>query len=204
MYRDVEAADRMMSRLSDLLRHTLEAPPDQEVSLDRELALLRPYIEIMRERLGERLQVRFDIAPDARAAAVPALLLQPLLENAIQHGIAPRQGLGSVRLRARRVGQRLTLEVRDDGPGRDRSSGDPVGRGIGLKATRSRLAELYGDAASLRLEDAEPRGTRAVVELPYREVGSDPSTDDTAATAPDPGGPDPERRSSPSPSRARG
>jgi LytS/YehU family sensor histidine kinase len=175
MYGDVPSADRMMSRLSDLLRVTLEAPPDQEVSLEDELELLRLYLEIMEARFGDRLRVLVEAGDEARAALVPTMVLQPLVENAIQHGVARRSGIGRVWVAARRSGQRLALEVRDDGPG---ISGDPkeaMGKGIGLSATADRLRQLYGETSSIQLLEREPHGLIVRLGLPYRRAPQVPS-----------------------------
>jgi two-component system LytT family sensor kinase len=196
MYRDVEAADRMISRLSDLLRAALDAGPDQETSLARELELLETYLEIMRVRHGERLCTRIEAADDARAARVPVLLLQPLVENAITHGVASRPGQGQVVVTARVVGPGgaaatgqmaapgvgegegegtsgggavLCIEVCDDGPGLDRAPEDALRAGVGLSTTEARLRHLYGEAASLTIaRRTDYGGTRVAITLPYR------------------------------------
>src|SRR5690606_27460092 len=188
MYRDVEAADRMISRLSDLLRAALDAGPDQETSLARELELLEIYLEIMRVRHGERLVTRIGVADDARGARVPVLLLQPLVENAIAHGVAERPGQGEVVVTARvggadasvaagraaapgvgGGGALLRIEVLDDGPGLDRAPEDALRAGVGLSTTEARLRHLYGEAASLTIANrADRSGARVAITLPYR------------------------------------
>jgi signal transduction histidine kinase len=168
MHEDVELADRMVARLGDLLRSTLENAERQEVSLQQELDFIRPYLEIEQARLGPRLQVCLDVDPAAAEARVPNLILQPLVENAIRHGIAPRPGPGRIEIRARREQDRLRLEVRDDGrglPGRE-----PLKEGVGLANTRARLQQLYGSAH--RFELANGRGLCVGVTIPFREAAA--------------------------------
>ncbi|MFP2927029.1 sensor histidine kinase [Pyxidicoccus sp. 3LG] len=144
MHRDVNAADRMVGQLSELLRASLERDGRHEVPLSEELDLLAPYLDIERTRFSDRLQVELDVASDARDALVPPLLLQPLVENAIRHGIAPRRGPGRVQVRATRTGERLSVEVRDDGVGPPSSGVDGLREGIGLGSTRARLERSTG------------------------------------------------------------
>ena len=178
----------MISRLSDLLRAALDAGPDQETSLARELELLGIYLEIMRVRHGERLVTRIGVADDARGARVPVLLLQPLVENAIAHGVAARPGQGEVVVTARVVGADasvaagraaapgvggggalLRIEVLDDGPGLDRAPEDALRAGVGLSTTEARLRHLYGEEASLTIANrADRSGARVAITLPYR------------------------------------
>ena len=166
MHRDVEAADRVMARLGDLLRMTLEnGGGGGEVALARELAFLEGYLDIQRARLGPRLTVAVEIPPETLDARVPNLVLQPLVENAIRHGIAPRAGGGRLEVRARRENGRLRLEVKDDGPGLP--AGAPR-EGIGIANTRARLAHLYGDAQRLELANESGGGLRVTVEIPFR------------------------------------
>lgn len=172
MHRDVEAADRMVGQLSELLRASLERDGRQEVPLSEELELLTPYLDIERTRFSDRLQVEVDVAPEARDALVPPLLLQPLVENAIRHGIAPRRGPGRVWVRATRSGERLAVEVRDDGVGPPSSGVEGLREGIGLGSTRARLERLYGAAHALTLEANAPRGFAVSLSLPYRSVRS--------------------------------
>jgi signal transduction histidine kinase len=175
MHRDVDAADAVLARLGDLLRRTLRAGDRHEVTLAEELELLGDYVAIVSARFSDRLTITCRIAPDVRTALVPHFLLQPLVENALEHGIARRAGAGRVEVRAARVtdagGDRLRLVVADDGAGRDRLTERTPSEGIGLSNTRRRLAALYGDAHRLVLTD-RPRGTggaEVVVELPFRE-----------------------------------
>jgi signal transduction histidine kinase len=142
MHRDTEAADAMLERLGDLLRLTLDRVGTQHVSLKDELDFLRKYLEIEKTRFGERLQVHIEVDLDTLDAAVPNLVLQPLVENALRHGIGPKIGGGRVDIIARREGQNLWLEVRDNGVG---LTSDAFHKGVGLTNTRSRLEHLYGD-----------------------------------------------------------
>jgi two-component system LytT family sensor kinase len=162
---DPRGARRMLTRLADLLRLSLRSDAAQEVTLREELAFLEQYLEIQRMRFGDRLQVRVE-ATDAEVL-VPRLLLQPLVENAIRHGIARRPGAGRVTVQARVEGQTLRLTVEDDGAGVG-SAGE--GHGIGLSNTRARLAQLYGDAASLELADRAGGGAVATVLIPARHA----------------------------------
>ena len=165
VHRDADAADRMIIGLSALLRSSLEQAAHSEVPLEDELRLLGHYLDIEKIRLGERLRVEWDVAPDTREALVPPLLLQPLVENAVRHGISRRLSPGSIRVQAQRQGGELQIEIRDDGnePG---SAGG--GFGIGLATTRDRLGALYGGAASLELRRGDGPGTSACLSLPFR------------------------------------
>ena len=170
MHRDVEAADRMVARLSDLLRITLAHEGTQEVPLRQELEFLKPYLEIEQTRFGDRVQVRFDIPPDVLDAQVPHFILQPLVENSIRHGIAPRAGPGCIEIGAQRNGDQLCLQVRDDGCGLGRAASPAQGQGVGVSNTRARLEQLYGVRQHFRLADAPGGGTIAEVSIPYREA----------------------------------
>jgi two-component system, LytTR family, sensor kinase len=173
MHRDPRAADLMLTRLADLLRATLQAPAAHEIPLADEAALLGRYLEIMRVRHGPRLAVHEAFPAELANALVPPFVLQPLVENALEHGIARRAGAGCVEIAAGAVDGRLRLTVTDDGPG----LGAP-GRwseGVGLSTTRRRLEQLYGAAGTLALEPAEGGGTRATVEFPLRRRAQVPA-----------------------------
>jgi LytS/YehU family sensor histidine kinase len=172
MHQDVELADRMVARLGELLRLTLESAGHQEVPLRQELEFIKPYLEIQQARLGSRLRVEVGVDPAVMDAAVPNLLLQPLVENAIRHGVAPRPEGGRIEVRARREGDLLRLEVRDDGPG---LPGKPCGEGVGLANTRARLQQLYGDFHRLTLANGAPAGLVVTLDLPYREPAAAPA-----------------------------
>lgn len=167
---DAEAADRMIARLSQLLRQVLENAATQEVSLADELACLRPYLEIEQVRLGERLSVDVDVASDALDALVPHLVLQPLVENAVRHGISPRKAPGRVTIAARREGDTLRLSVTDDGVGL-RPDHAEAPRGYGIATTSARLLRLYGDAQRLTLEAMPKGGVATSLVVPFHRVG---------------------------------
>lgn len=167
MQRDVDAADRMLVRLSELLRHALDTRSEQEIPLGRELEALKRYLDIEQIRFGERLRVSIDVPAELRMCPVPNLILQPLVENAIRHGIEPRARPGHIRVEAERLGDSIELRVMDDGVG----LGPGLREGIGLSNTRSRILELHGDAASLRVENAPgpAGGVIVAVRLPIPE-----------------------------------
>lgn len=172
MHRDVEQADRMLTRLGDLLRHALDNSDEQEVPLRRELEFLREYLEIEQTRFGERLTVEFDIPEATLDASVPNLVLQPLVENAIKHGIEPRARPGRVRISARQEGRQLILEVRDNGAGAPPGAED----GIGLANTRARLEHLYGAACRFEPGNLAEGGFASRVTIPWRRHSDGPTT----------------------------
>jgi two-component system, LytTR family, sensor kinase len=167
MHKDVEAADCMIARLSDLLRYALESTNSQEVPLQQELSFLERYLEIEQTRFGDRLQVHKQIDPAALEVQVPNLILQPLLENAIRHGIEPHARRGEIRLSARRDQDMLHLEVRDNGEGLAAGNGSPE-EGVGLSNTRARLAELYGEEYRFEFRNAEEGGLIVHLAIPCR------------------------------------
>lgn len=170
MEEDIQRARRMLLRLSELLRVTLEYDGAHEVPLRQELDLLRHYLEIEQIRFEGRLSIQLAIDSQTLDVRVPTLILQPLVENAIRHGIAPRAAAGHVTVRAERKGDELHLEVRDDGPG----LAEGHRAGVGLLNTRSRLAHLYSKRARLELLPAEGGGTVAKIALPLHEAGDQP------------------------------
>jgi two-component system LytT family sensor kinase len=170
MYDDVAAADRMLARLSDLLRRTLQASESAEIPLAEEVDLLEHYLDILRARFSDRLTVRLEIATQTRDAAVPQLLLQPLVENAVKHGDPGPGQPAIVTVTAARQDGRLLLEVRDNGPGL--TEGKPKPSGIGLSNTRRRLEALYGDNQSLTIGSAPEGGCLVRLDLPFRSLRS--------------------------------
>lgn len=166
IHKDPDAADRMTARLSDLLRLTLENVGIQEAPLAQELEFLERYLDIERIRFSDRLVVRIDAAPDTLEASTPYLILQPLVENAIRHGIATRSSPGCVIVRAARDADMLVLEVKDDGPGIQPAV--PPKNGIGISSTRTRLEKLYGDAHVFELSTAEGGGLAVKLAFPFR------------------------------------
>jgi two-component system, LytTR family, sensor kinase len=166
---DPERAERMIARLSELLRRVLESGGTQEVALEEELRFLRTYLEIEQARFEDRLNVRWAVDPEVYAARVPHLLLQPLVENAIRHGIAPRAAPATVAISAARMDGELRLEVRDDGVGL-RGAAESTG-GVGLANTRARLRQLYGPRHVFEVADAPGGGVVVRVGLPFRTAG---------------------------------
>jgi two-component system, LytTR family, sensor kinase len=167
MHRDVEAADQMLSKLSDLLRMALDQPGRQEVSLKDELEFLQKYLEIEQARFGDRLTVRFDIEPQTLDAQMPNLLLQPLVENSVRHAVAVRIEPGLIEIHSRRVGDSLELTVRDNGPGMVPGTLATKSKGVGLANTRSRLERLYGPAQRLTFSDPPGGGLLVTVTIPF-------------------------------------
>lgn len=163
IHRDQTAADRMLTDLSDLLRLSLRSTASQEVPLRDELGFLDRYLDIMRVRFGDRLEIAVEAPDDVRDALVPSLVLQPIVENAITHGMADRSDIGHVAVRARRDGKALELEVSDDGPGP--GSAAPT-NGIGLTNTRERIARLYGEAG--RVEAVANGGFTLRLTIPFK------------------------------------
>lgn len=164
---DSEAVTRGLTVLSDLLRFTLETQRTQEVPLAEELAFIDQYLELMMLRFGDRLTVIREIDDDALDAAVPVMLMQPLVENAIRHGIAETPGPGTLRIMVTRHDDTLQVELQDSGPGfRDAARRD----GIGLSNTRARLAALHGERATMECGTVNGRGGLVRVSLPYRAL----------------------------------
>ncbi|HLL21162.1 MAG TPA: sensor histidine kinase [Kofleriaceae bacterium] len=167
---DAASAVRMLCGMSDLLRRSLTSMRVELVSLEEELDFIARYLEIATTRFPDRLRVTVDVSVEARRARVPCMLLQPLVENALEHGIAPRLGGGRVTITARRVGTTLQLEVRDDGDGPSEAP-QREGHGVGLSNTRKRLAQLYPGSNRHRFELVHgDTGARAIVEIPFDEV----------------------------------
>jgi two-component system LytT family sensor kinase len=157
-------AVRMLAGLSDLLRSVLEEKPQPEVPLRDELQFLERYLEIERVRCSDRLQVRVEVEPELMDASVPNLILQPLVENAIKHGVARRSQATLVQIGAERRNGSVVLTVRDDGPGVQAGGRE----GVGLRNTRARLARMYGEKQRMELASGEDGGAVATIELPYR------------------------------------
>jgi two-component system, LytTR family, sensor kinase len=183
IHRDPGAADRMLSRLSDLLRRTLAGPAHAEVPLAEELEVLDHYLQIQQARFRDRLVVERMVAPGLSGALVPRFILQPLVENAIQHGIGRRAGNGRISITAERRDDRIILMVTDDGPGlhapatiggvpapEGAGGGREGGNGIGLSNTRRRLAALYGDAGVMTLSSGPGGGLHVALTLPFRDA----------------------------------
>jgi two-component sensor histidine kinase len=175
IHQDVELADRMIARLGDLLRTSLENANQQEVAFRQELDFIQPYLEIEKARLGSRLTVSLDIDPAVMDAKVPNLILQPLVENAIRHGISPRPEPGRVAIHACRRNGFLHLAVGDSGPGLPAAGG--LVPGIGLANTRARLEMLYGRNHRLELTTAPEGGLQVGITIPFHEIDDDAATE---------------------------
>jgi two-component system, LytTR family, sensor kinase len=173
MHRDVDAADRTLMRLSDLLRITLDNLGQAEISFKAELDFLSKYLQIEQTRFADRLTVRFDVQPEALDTRIPSMLLQPLVENAIKHGVAKKTGPGHIDISARRDGDKLVLEVRDDGVGLSEDALTALQKGIGVSTTRARLQHLFG--ADFRFEFHRlTHGLAVLVAVPWH-TGHDSS-----------------------------
>lgn len=176
---DRETMVRAVDALSGLLRATLDEEPGATTRLDAELAILDRYLEIQMIRFGDRLSLELDVDPETLRAMVPTLILQPIVENAMMHGVEARPGPGRVRLGTRRVGDRLELAVEDSGPGfgvaaEPAAVGDRISRdesstrgGVGLANTRARLAHLYGDQCQLACRNAPNGGGQVIISIPW-------------------------------------
>ncbi len=162
MQNEREQAVRMLNRLADLLRATLARTQDQTVLLRDEIELLKRYLDIETVRFQDRLRATISVPPELLDMRVPVLVLQPLVENAVRHGIAGSEHATRVEIRATRENGTLRLEVHDDGPG----PAAHFGEGIGLTNTRARLRQLYGERGRLRLEHATTGGAVSTVEIP--------------------------------------
>jgi two-component system, LytTR family, sensor kinase len=181
---DPRGVRRMIARLSALLRHTLEESAEPEVPLAQELQVLRQYVEIMEVRFEGRLRVETDVDPAVLDALVPNLILQPLVENAIKHGVGrlPNDAVGIIQVAARRQGDDVAITVRDNGPAvADADALARAGGGVGLRNTRERLAQLYGPEHTLTLAPGAGEGVVATLTLPYhtradlRSAAADPT-----------------------------
>jgi two-component system LytT family sensor kinase len=165
--RDPQGVRRMIARLSELLRYALDGNSAQEVPLRQELDFLRRYLDIQQIRFQGHLNAEEEVAVDVLEARVPNLILQPLVENAIKHGVSQIEGVGHIAVAAWRKGERLHITVRDNGPLLSGDGAPPVEEGIGLQNTRARLEQLYGEAQSLTLTPGEDRGLVVHLTLPY-------------------------------------
>jgi two-component system LytT family sensor kinase len=167
VHRDPDGAELMVMQLADLLSASLRRPDEQEISLHDEMILIDRYLSIMQVRFGSRLSVERNVSSSLTGAMVPAFILQPLVENALEHGIARRLGPGRISIAATRSNGSLELVVGDDGPGLD-DSAQPRMAGIGLANTRQRLAELYSAGACLTIDSVAGRGTMVRITIPFR------------------------------------
>ncbi len=164
---DPRAAESMVVHLSELLRATLDTSTAQEVTLQHELDVLSHYLAIQRTRFPKGLEVMIESEPDALDAYIPHCMLLPIVENAIRHGIGPREASGKVWIRGSRQGDALHLDVQDDGVGIGRAPTAMDSRGIGIGSTRARLTQLYGSAGRFHIGQVLPTGTLVTIELPF-------------------------------------
>jgi hypothetical protein len=170
MQDDTPRARAMLLRLSDMLRAVVTSSGEQFVPLSRELAFIGQYLDIQQMRFGERLRVEMEIGVDAEREMIPHFLIQPLVENAVQHGIAPREQGGTVAVRVRREGGKLHIEVTDAPRVPADRGADVSGTGVGQTPTPGRLSGMYGGRARLTITPLGPAGTRVRVSLPEPEA----------------------------------
>jgi two-component system LytT family sensor kinase len=182
VYENPEAAELTIIRLSELLRLTLEHKGDQEIAVSEEMEYLGLYLEIMKTRFAERFNVSLEVDPDALRARIPAFLLQPLVENAIQHAVLPREEGGRVVVRAGRHQSILVLDIEDNGPG---FTAEPaaVGKGFGLAYTEERLRCAYGEGYGLKLTNRAEGGAHVRVEIPFSTAASPAPVEERVARA---------------------
>ena len=165
-----DEADEMVSRLGDLLRMTLETAGVQEVPFKKELEFLKHYLDIEQTRFQDRLRIEMAIEPETLDVLVPSMILQPLVENSVRHGVAPRPEGGCIKIKAWRDNSLLRLEVADDGPGLGVDV--PLKERVGLSNTRARVTNLYGDEHGLKLHNAADGGLVASLSIPFRTVSA--------------------------------
>jgi sensor histidine kinase YesM len=175
LHKDADKADIMLARLGELLRTTLESTGTQKIPLRQELEFIQPYLEIEKARLGDRLKVQMDIDPEVMDAAVPNLVLQPLVENAIRHGIAPYAQTGRLDIRARPENGMLRIEVKDNGPGlspeqQASASAGSFRAGVGIANTRARLQQLYGPHHQFEMTNGPSQGLTVSLLIPAGEA----------------------------------
>jgi LytS/YehU family sensor histidine kinase len=164
IHTDPRKAEDLTEELATVFRYTLDATRTEWVPLEDELRFITSYLRIEKARFEERLGYLIDLEPQSRNVRIPPMILQPLVENAVRHGIASKIEGGTVRLIAKSTGGRLVLVVEDSGSGMKTESADH--QGVGLKNVRDRLTYIYRDQAMLRLSPVEPTGTRVTVTLP--------------------------------------
>jgi two-component system LytT family sensor kinase len=174
LHRDPDTADRMIARLGDFLRLTLDNSGAQEVTLQKELEFLKCYLDIERVRFQDRLTTSLDVEPRALDAPVPNLILQPIVENALRHGLAQRAAPGHLEISAKRENGSLRIQVKDNGPGLSAITGPKTNtrEGLGLSNTRARLEQLYGAAHRFSIENAPGGGLVVTLEIPAKRGGA--------------------------------
>ncbi|MDQ4121088.1 MAG: histidine kinase [Acidobacteriota bacterium] len=171
IHQNPKSADKMVARLGDLLRMSLEREYAAEVPLDKELEFLRKYLEIEQLRFHDRLTVSFDVSPETLKACVPSLILQPLAENAVKHGVAAIPGEGRIEIVTERSDNKLKLIIRDNGAGLPENWQTSIGERerIGLSNTRARLRQLYDGNSRFEIRGAAAGGTEVLIEIPFKE-----------------------------------
>ncbi|HEX8905333.1 MAG TPA: histidine kinase, partial [Longimicrobiaceae bacterium] len=172
VHEDPDAAERMIARLGDLLRLTVDNAQTHEVTLAQEMEFLEAYLEIQRTRFHDRLEVMVNVDPDTYDALVPNLVLQPLVENAIRHGTASLGGFGRILVKTVRENGMLRMEVHDNGRGPQADTRPRQRQGVGVRNTRARLEQMYGPRARLELTHCPIGGTVAAVEIPFRRAAA--------------------------------
>jgi sensor histidine kinase YesM len=173
VYQRPAAAETVVARLSEMLRMSLESQETNEIPLRDEIRFLAPYLEIQQIRFDGRLQVQTNVEPEASNCLVPSLILQPLIENAIRHGIEPRSGEGRIIIEARRNGKFVWVRVCDNGQGLPGDGQDSIREGVGLSNTRSRLRHLYGPDCRLEISNAEEGGAVVTLGIPWHAATGD-------------------------------
>ncbi len=168
MHMNVDEADRVLALLGDLLRYSLNNVGVQEVTLREEIDFLQRYLEIEQARFGDRLKVKITVDPEVLDYKVPNLILQPLVENAVRYAVAPRAGGGSIDISAHQIIGSLRLSVIDDGPGLPLETDVPAHEGVGLKNSRDRLEQLYGENHRFILSNRSPKGLEVAIVIPLR------------------------------------
>jgi LytS/YehU family sensor histidine kinase len=169
MYRSPKQADRMIVLLGDIFRFAIRKDKTQEISLKEELGLLQAFLQIHQTLMGKRLQIEWEIEPKTLNAMVPSLILQPLAENAIQHGLAPQEAGGRITICAARQNGNLLLRVSDDGQGFVSEGGNKNSQGIGLSNVRARLKSLYGEGQIFSINEIPNGGVTVRIEIPFQE-----------------------------------
>lgn len=168
MYKSVDEADKMLTYLGDLLRISLERMNVQEVPLKDDIAFIERYLLIEKTRMGDRLVVKTNFHPETLDALVPCMMAQPILENAIKHGVAPNVKQGTIIASSWRIAEKLFLQIEDDGKGFTRSLEENLTKGYGIKNTLERLTILYGTNHSLTFSNKETGGLRVTLSIPFR------------------------------------
>jgi two-component system LytT family sensor kinase len=181
MYEDVKAADVMIGQLSDLLRLTLRASRAHEIPLAEELQITRLYLDLMQKRFEEKLRVDYAIDAALNDSLVPQLILQPLLENSLRHGMKPSGEAMDIRIAAHRDNGSVILKVSDSGTGLGpQDPASVLGRGVGLSNIRDRLLQLYGDAQEFRIANGTTGGAEVTLRVPYRQAAQSQFTNETS------------------------